>query len=53
MVETERSMSLNIKNPDVEALVDEVAKLAGESKTEAVLDRFLTADMVALGIQQH
>jgi antitoxin VapB len=29
-------MSLNIKNPDVEALVDEVARLAGESKTEAV-----------------
>ena len=29
-------MSLNIKNPEVEALVDEVARLAGESKTEAV-----------------
>lgn len=29
-------MSLNIKNPEVEALVDEVARLTGESKTEAV-----------------
>lgn len=29
-------MSLNIKNPEVEALVEEVARLAGESKTEAV-----------------
>ena len=29
-------MSLNIKNHEVEALVDEVARLAGESKTEAV-----------------
>lgn len=29
-------MPLNIKNPEVERLVDEVARLAGESKTEAV-----------------
>ena len=29
-------MALNIKNPDVERLVTEVAKIAGESKTEAV-----------------
>lgn len=44
-------MSLNIKNPDVEALVEEVAHLAGESKTEAVrkalaerLDRLVFRD---------
>lgn len=29
-------MPLNIKNPDVERLVDEVVKVTGESKTEAV-----------------
>ena len=29
-------MPLNIKNPEVERLVDEVARLAGETKTEAV-----------------
>ena len=29
-------MALNIKNPEVEALADEVAQLAGETKTEAV-----------------
>ena len=29
-------MPLNIKNPEVERLVREVARLAGESKTEAV-----------------
>jgi antitoxin VapB len=29
-------MPLNIKNPEVERLVDEVAKVTGESKTEAV-----------------
>ena len=29
-------MALNIKNSSVEKLVDEVARLAGESKTEAV-----------------
>lgn len=29
-------MALNIKNPDVEQLVDEIAHLTGESKTEAV-----------------
>jgi len=32
----ENSMPLNIKNPEVERLVDEVARLAGESKTEVV-----------------
>lgn len=29
-------MALNIKNPEVEALADEVAQLTGETKTEAV-----------------
>jgi antitoxin VapB len=29
-------MPLKIKNPEVERLVDEVAKVTGESKTEAV-----------------
>lgn len=29
-------MALNIKNPEVERLVEEVARLAGETKTEAV-----------------
>lgn len=29
-------MALNLKNPDVERLVEEVAALTGESKTEAV-----------------
>lgn len=29
-------MALNIKNPHVEALVDEIATMTGESKTEAV-----------------
>lgn len=29
-------MALNIKNPKVEALAGEVARLAGETKTEAV-----------------
>jgi antitoxin VapB len=29
-------MALNIKNPEVERLVEEVAALTGESKTEAV-----------------
>ncbi|HEX4681860.1 MAG TPA: type II toxin-antitoxin system VapB family antitoxin [Gemmatimonadaceae bacterium] len=29
-------MGLNIKNPQVEALAEEVARLAGESKTEAI-----------------
>ena len=32
----ERTMALNIKNPEVERLVAEVAALTGESKTEAV-----------------
>jgi antitoxin VapB len=30
------AMALNIKNSEVERLVEEVAKLAGESKTDAV-----------------
>ncbi len=29
-------MALNLKNPEVERLASEVAKLAGETKTEAV-----------------
>ena len=29
-------MALNIKNPDVEKLLDEVVQMTGESKTEAV-----------------
>lgn len=29
-------MALNLKNPDVERLVDEVSQITGESKTEAV-----------------
>ena len=29
-------MALNLKNPEVERLADEVARLAGESKTEAI-----------------
>jgi antitoxin VapB len=29
-------MALNIKNQDVEALVDEMVRMTGESKTEAV-----------------
>lgn len=29
-------MALNIKNPEVEALAEEVAGLTGESKTEAI-----------------
>lgn len=29
-------MALNLKNPEVERLADEVARLAGETKTEAV-----------------
>jgi antitoxin VapB len=32
----EHSVPLNIKNPEVEKLVEEVARLAGETKTEAV-----------------
>ena len=34
-------MSLNIKNPDVERLVEEVASLTGESKTEAIRQALL------------
>ena len=29
-------MALNIKNPEVDSLASEVARLAGESKTEAI-----------------
>jgi len=29
-------MALNIKNPDVDKLIDEVVQITGESKTEAV-----------------
>ena len=29
-------MALNIKNPEVEQLVEEIAAMAGESKTEAI-----------------
>ncbi|MBR9990242.1 MAG: type II toxin-antitoxin system VapB family antitoxin [Gemmatimonadetes bacterium] len=29
-------MALNIKNPDVERLVEEISRLTGESKTEAI-----------------
>ena len=29
-------MSLNIKNPDVERLLDELVQLTGETKTEAI-----------------
>jgi antitoxin VapB len=29
-------MALNIKNPEVELLVEEIARMAGETKTEAV-----------------
>jgi antitoxin VapB len=34
-------MALNIKNPDVERLVDEIARLTGESKTEAIRQALL------------
>ncbi len=34
--EVRYSMPLNIKNPVVERLADEVARLTGESKTEAI-----------------
>ena len=34
-------MALNIKNSEVERLVDEVARLAGETKTEAVRQALL------------
>ncbi|PIQ39346.1 MAG: hypothetical protein COW58_12160, partial [Thalassolituus sp. CG17_big_fil_post_rev_8_21_14_2_50_53_8] len=30
------SMGLNIKNPEVERLVSEIAQLTGETKTEAL-----------------
>jgi antitoxin VapB len=29
-------MALNIKNPEVERLVEEIARITGESKTEAI-----------------
>ena len=34
-------MALNIKNPDVERLVEEIAQLTGESKTEAIRQALL------------
>lgn len=34
-------MGLNIKNPEVERLADEVARLTGESKTEAIRQALL------------
>ena len=34
-------MPLNIKNPDVERLAEEVARLTGESKTEAIRQALL------------
>lgn len=34
-------MALNLKNPEVERLAEEVAALAGESKTEAVRQALL------------
>ena len=34
-------MALNIKNPDVERLVEEIARLTGESKTEAIRQALL------------
>jgi antitoxin VapB len=34
-------MALNIKNPDVERLANEVAQLTGESKTEAIRQALL------------
>lgn len=34
-------MALNIKNADVERLVDEIARLTGESKTEAIRQALL------------
>jgi len=35
------TMPLNIKNPEVERLIDEVAEMTGESKTEAVRQALL------------
>jgi antitoxin VapB len=35
-MDLEGAMPLNIKNAEVEQLVDEVARLTGESKTEAI-----------------
>lgn len=43
-------MPLNIKNPEVERLVEEIAKLTGESKTEAVR-RSLEERRVRLGFR--
>ena len=34
-------MALNIKNPDVERLVEEIARITGESKTEAIRQALL------------
>jgi antitoxin VapB len=37
----EEWLPLNIKNPDVERLAEEVARLTGESKTEAIRQALL------------
>jgi len=34
-------MALNLKNPEVEALAEELAQLAGTSKTEAIRQALL------------
>lgn len=44
-------MALNIKNPKVEALVEEVARMAGETKTEAVR-RALEERRTRLGLRR-
>jgi antitoxin VapB len=36
-----RAMALNIKNQDVERLVEEISRLTGESKTEAIRQALL------------
>jgi antitoxin VapB len=36
-----RTMPLNIKNPEVEALAAEMARITGESKTEAIRQALL------------
>lgn len=41
-------MALNLKNPEVEHLAEEVARLAGESKTEAIRRALLERKQVLL-----
>ena len=47
-------MALNIKNPDVERLVAEVARLTGETKTQAIRrameDGYSTSGRLGLGL---